>query len=252
MGNAIVVDGGGSAYVAGYTYSIDLPVVNALQPVIAGEFDAFLAYLNPTGDSLSYLSYLGGNGSDTATALALDQAGAVYVAGWTQSSNFPLLNPFQSTNAGNYGAFVTKMVLSTVTGPPALSVTKTHSGNFTQGQSGAAYSVTVSNGAGSAATSGTVMVTEFIPTGLTLASMSGTGWTCGGATCTRSDILAGAGSYPAITVTVNVAWDAPSLVTNQVSVSGGGSASVPGVHDQNLGFCGEGPIPARCVRRIAL
>jgi uncharacterized repeat protein (TIGR01451 family) len=225
IGNAIVVDSNGGAYVAGYTYSTDLPVVNALQPVMAGDCDAFLAYLSPAGDLLSYLSYLGGNGADTATALALDQAGAVYVAGWTQSSNFPLLNPYQSTNAGNYGAYVTKMVI--ITPPTNLSVTKTHGGSFTQGQNGAAYSVTVSNGAGARASSGTVTVTEWIPTGLTLVSMSGTGWTCpgGGTTCARSDALTGGGSYPAITVIVNVSPGVPPQLTNQVSVSGGGSAA---------------------------
>ena len=55
--------------------------------------------------------------------------------------------------------------------------------------------------------------------------MAGTGWTCGASTCTRSDALAPGASYPAITVTVNVAPDAPSQVTNQVTVSGGGSVA---------------------------
>ena len=106
MGNAIAVDSSGSAYVVGYTYSTDLPVTaSALQTANAGDCDAFLAKLSAAGNSLAYLSYLGGNGSDTATAVALDTSGNVYVAGWTLSTNFPLLNPYQSTNAGNYGAF---------------------------------------------------------------------------------------------------------------------------------------------------
>ncbi|MGA2716829.1 MAG: hypothetical protein ABSG41_27385, partial [Bryobacteraceae bacterium] len=112
--------------------------------------------------------------------------------------------------------------------PPVvdLNISKTHSGNFTQGLNGATYSVTVSNGAGAATTSGTVTVTEVIPAGLTLISMSGTGWACpGGTTCTRADALAGGASYPPITVTANVAANAPPSVTNQVSVSGGGSAA---------------------------
>src|SRR5205807_941934 len=76
---------------------------------------------------------------------------------------------------------------------PVVSVSKTHSGNFTQGQIGATYSVTVSNAVAAAPTSGTVTVTETVPAGLTLVSMSGTGWTCpnGSNTCTRSDALAG-------------------------------------------------------------
>ncbi len=108
---------------------------------------------------------------------------------------------------------------------PVLSITKTHTGNFSQGQQGATYGVTVSNQAGKDATSGVVTVTETIPTGLALASMQGTGWTCAGNAGTRSDALSGGARYPEIKVTVNVAADAPSPVTNMVSVVGGGSGS---------------------------
>ncbi len=106
---------------------------------------------------------------------------------------------------------------------PVLTVTKTHAGNFTQGQNGATYTVTVSNAAGTAATSGTVTVTETAPSGLSLVSMAGTGWTCVYNTCTRIDSLAAGLSYPAITVTVNVAANANSPQINLVSVGGGGS-----------------------------
>ena len=76
--------------------------------------------------------------------------------------------------------------------------------------------------------SSAVTVTETAPSGLTLVSMVGTGWTCGGANpanvCTRSDVLAGAASYPVITVNVNVAGDATSPQVNMAGVTGGGSA----------------------------
>jgi uncharacterized repeat protein (TIGR01451 family) len=108
---------------------------------------------------------------------------------------------------------------------PTLSITKTHTGSFTQGQTGTVYTVTVSNQAGAAATSGQVSVTDNMPSGLTLVSMAGSGWSCGGNTCTRSDSLAGGASYPSIAVTVNVASNASSPQNNQVTVSGGGSAS---------------------------
>jgi uncharacterized repeat protein (TIGR01451 family) len=110
---------------------------------------------------------------------------------------------------------------------PVWSIMKSHSGSFTQRQSGATYSVAVSNSAAAGPANGTVTVTETVPSGLTLVSMSGTGWTCssGGAACTRSDPLAAGASYPAITVTVNVATNAPASVTNQVSASGSGSAT---------------------------
>jgi sugar lactone lactonase YvrE len=108
-----------------------------------------------------------------------------------------------------------------------LSIRSEHTGNFTQGQTGVTYSVTVTNGSGAGTTNGTATVTEILPTGLTLASMAGTGWTCTPApACTRSDALMGGSSYPAITVTVNVSAAAPVQVTNQASVSGGGAAAL--------------------------
>ena len=79
-----------------------------------------------------------------------------------------------------------------------LTIAKSHTGNFTQGQVGATYSITATN-SGSAATSGTVTVTDTLPAGLTATAISGTGWTCvlGTLTCTRSDALAaGALSAP--------------------------------------------------------
>jgi uncharacterized repeat protein (TIGR01451 family) len=106
---------------------------------------------------------------------------------------------------------------------PSLSIAKTHSGNFVQGQQNAAYTVTVANAANAGPTSGTVTVTDTPASGLMLASMSGSGWTCG-ATCSRSDVLNPGSSYPPITVAVNVAPNASSPLVNIVSVTGGASA----------------------------
>ncbi|HEV3333760.1 MAG TPA: DUF4082 domain-containing protein [Bryobacteraceae bacterium] len=123
VGTSIAVDSAGDAYVAGYGYSTDLPVTaDALQKNNGGDYDAFIAKLNASGNSLLYLSYLGGNGSDAATGLALDPAGDIFVAGWTLSTNFPILNAYQATNPSNYGAFVTKLSSSTKL-PITVSVT---------------------------------------------------------------------------------------------------------------------------------
>jgi uncharacterized repeat protein (TIGR01451 family) len=113
--------------------------------------------------------------------------------------------------------------------PAALTVASTHTGNFTQGQQGATYSLAVSNAAGFGPTNGTVTVTDTVSSGLTLASMTGTGWTCSvsSAACTRSDALPGGSTYPVITVTVNVAANASSPQANSVAFSGGSSVSVP-------------------------
>ena len=114
--------------------------------------------------------------------------------------------------------------------PPVLAITKSHTGDFTQGGPGA-YSVVVTNN-GPGSTGGTVSVTDNPPTGLTVASMSGNGWNCSGSTCTRSDALAEGNSYDTITVSVSVASNAPSSVTNSVTVSGGGATGTATATDQ--------------------
>src|SRR5207244_725950 len=98
---------------------------------------------------------------------------------------------------------------------------KSHSGSFVQGQSGAQYTLTATNG-GTGATSGTVTVTDTLPTGLTATALSGTGWNCtlDTLTCTRSDALGAGLSYPAILLTVDLAANAPSSVTNSATVTG--------------------------------
>src|SRR5262249_29183025 len=109
---------------------------------------------------------------------------------------------------------------------PDLTVASVHAGNFAQGQTGATYTLTVSNG-GTAATSGTVTVVDALPAGLTATRMSGAGWSCAVATrtCTTSSPVASGASYPAITLTINVASNAAASVTNGVTVSGGSDAS---------------------------
>jgi len=115
-----------------------------------------------------------------------------------------------------------------IAAPPAADMTiiKGHSGNFTQGDVGDTYTLIATN-AGSHSTSGTVTVVDSLPAGLTATDMIGSGWSCTLATltCTRNDVLAGSTSYPAITVTVNVAGNAAAMVTNNATVSGGGETN---------------------------
>jgi hypothetical protein len=112
------------------------------------------------------------------------------------------------------------------TAPPDMTIVLAHSGNFQTAQTGAAYSITVSN-VGTGSSLGTVTVTDTLPAGLTATAMSGTGWSCTLTTlaCTRGDALAAGSSYPPITLTVNVALNAPAAVTNVVTVSGGGETN---------------------------
>ena len=87
----------------------------------------------------------------------------------------------------------------TTIGPgPDLTISKSHTGNFLQGQTGAIYTITVSN-PGSAPTTGVVTVTDNVPAGLVPTSAAGAGWICSisgqDVTCTRSDPLATGQSY---------------------------------------------------------
>jgi trimeric autotransporter adhesin len=103
---------------------------------------------------------------------------------------------------------------------PDLTVTKTHTGNFVQGQVGANYTVTVSNtGSTSKPAASLVTLTDTPPAGLTLTAMSGAGWSCTLPACTRSDALASGQSYPPITVTVSVLGSATSPQINAATVS---------------------------------
>ncbi len=135
----------------------------------------------------------------------------------------PLVNT--ATVSGGNSATAIASTFSLITGDPILSITGTHTGNFTLAQQGATYTLTVSNAAAAAPTSGTVSVTDTLPSGLTLTSMAGTGWSCAGNTCTRSDPLSAGGTFQPITVTLNVAAHATSPQINVATVSGGGWAT---------------------------
>ena len=121
-------------------------------------------------------------------------------------------------NLANNSALDTVMI----TGTPDLGITKSHTGNFSQGRVGATYSLAVSN-LGGAATSATVTVLDTMPTGLTPTAGAGTGWSCSVAgqtiTCTRGDTLAAGAAYPAITLTATVAGNAPATLSNTATVS---------------------------------
>ena len=99
-GVSIAVDADGNTYGIGYTSSNDLPIVNALQPINGGGFDAFVVKLNPAGSTLLYSTYLGGSDADEGYDIAVDAANNAYVTGHTFASNFPTANSFQAARAG--------------------------------------------------------------------------------------------------------------------------------------------------------
>lgn len=111
---------------------------------------------------------------------------------------------------------------------PVLAIAKSHSGTFAAGST-ATWMLQVSNDATTAAastTGATVTVLDTLPAGFTLASFTGTGWSCVGSatvTCTSTAVIAGGGAnFPPISLNVNVPVSAPSSVSNVASVYGGG------------------------------
>jgi hypothetical protein len=112
QGNGMAVDAVGNAYVTGYTASTNFPTTAAAfrTSFAGGTWDAFVTKINPACSSLVYTTYLGGSLDDQGDAIALDNAGDVYVTGWTDSKDFPTAaGAFQKTAPGAYAAFVTKL-----------------------------------------------------------------------------------------------------------------------------------------------
>jgi uncharacterized protein (TIGR03437 family) len=107
---AIALDPQGNIVAAGQTSSPDLPTVNPLQSKLTSSSNtAFVAKWSSDGSQLYYATYLGGSVSDAATGLALDSAGNAYVAGVTNSPDFPVTSQaFQKKLAGASNAFVAK------------------------------------------------------------------------------------------------------------------------------------------------
>jgi hypothetical protein len=109
-GTSIAVDPSGNIYVAGDTSSTNFPLMNPYQPTNHGSSDIFFSKFNPSGSALVYSTYLGGGGSDFPQSIKVDGSGNVYLTGFTDSTNFPLMNPYQPTYGGGAAdAFVTKM-----------------------------------------------------------------------------------------------------------------------------------------------
>jgi hypothetical protein len=120
----VLVTANGAVYVVGGTGSSDLPTVNPLQSNFrGGAAQAPYTWLESAGDALiaafddsgamTFGTYLGGTGFDTAMGIALGTDGKVYVAGGTYSTDLTTVNPYQNTNAGKYDAFVVALAIET-------------------------------------------------------------------------------------------------------------------------------------------
>src|SRR5262249_17980561 len=119
-GFGIALDGAGDVYVTGVTASTNFPfpatATNAISTNLHGSpslgiypYDAFVVKLDAAGSHLLYSTFIGGAKPDGGNAIAVDDAGGIYVAGTTASTDFPTNGTTRSFAGGAYDAFVLKL-----------------------------------------------------------------------------------------------------------------------------------------------
>jgi hypothetical protein len=111
-GSNIAIDNEGNAYIAGGTNSTDFPTTpGANDSSFNGGFsDIIIFKINSNGSTIVYSTYLGGNGDDVCSAMALDLSGSVIVTGSITSSNFPTTsNAFYSSYNGGMDCYVSRL-----------------------------------------------------------------------------------------------------------------------------------------------
>ncbi|MGH9837503.1 MAG: SBBP repeat-containing protein [Blastocatellia bacterium] len=125
---AIAVDALGNAYVTGKTESQNFPVVRAINPMLRGDNDAYLAKLDPAGSELIYSTFLGStftgnNGFDErGLAIAVTRLGTVFLTGQVLKNDYQTVAPVQGVYGGGLSdAFITKISAPDIPGVSALS-----------------------------------------------------------------------------------------------------------------------------------
>lgn len=102
IGNAVTFDGAGHVWIAGSTASADFPTTpTVIASSLTGAQDWFISMLSADAGTLLVSYYLGGTSTQAANGIAVDAQGAVYVAGSTSSTDFPVsVGAFQTTYGG--------------------------------------------------------------------------------------------------------------------------------------------------------
>ena len=107
MSLAVAADRYQDVAIAGSTRSPDFPLFDSLETYHGGTcgglpcWDIFVSKFSPTGAHLQYSTYIGGSSDDVGTDMVLDNAGDLFVVGYTLSTDFPVTTKaFQKTFAG--------------------------------------------------------------------------------------------------------------------------------------------------------
>ena len=195
----------------------------------------------PVGPPLASNPFTPTNKAASAGTGILGNASEAGVFGGTPSSTYNgngtwslYLNDGGPTGGGEASYVTGGWCVSLTENLPSVMVSKSHSGDFTQGQQGAPFMVNIkNNGPGPTGdptgVSNPMIVTDTLNSALTYAGFSGTGWSCSVSgqtvTCKNDSAVADGGSYPELTIDVNVSATASTSITNQVSAIGAGVTS---------------------------
>ena len=123
-GRAIAVDATGRAYFTGQTNSSDFPVTsNAYQSTFASSQSAYLAVLSSDGSSLAYSTYYGGSGTSGSSAIALEAAGTVLLAGTAGPGLATTAGAYKTSLATGNGAFLARFDLTAAAASQLVAAT---------------------------------------------------------------------------------------------------------------------------------
>jgi hypothetical protein len=191
FGEAIAIDKNGRVWIAGRTASAaDFPKVQPTQATFGGNYDAFIAQIDPAyanAASLIFSSFLGGALYDEATGVNSGASGDIHVAGYTGSANFPVVAALQPQTAGGNDGFIVKIDAPAVAAPASVALNP----------------ASVTGGAGS---TGTVTLTTAAPVG--------------GATVTLTSSNVNAATVPAsVTVAANAITATFAIATKAVTTA---------------------------------
>ena len=198
----------------GVSFSDDMPagLLIANPDSLGGTCDTSVVTLSPTNISLVGTTIL----ANSSCTLSID---VLATTAGDQVNTTGAITSVEGGTGGTATATVTVVV-------PDLTVAMSHTGNFFRPQAGATYTITVSN-SGGADTSALITANFNLPAGIAAAALGGPNWNCTLAPlqCTRGDTLFAGTSFEDITLTVNVANNAPASFTASVTVSGGNESN---------------------------